>query len=47
MPNMYKGRVNSSDINKWRLEQLSKLDQLYINSVSTRTLQGSKIYFVK
>ena len=31
-----------SDINKWRLSQLAKLDKLYINSASTRLLQRSK-----
>ena len=32
-----------SDLNKWRLSQLSKLDNLYIDSASTRLLQRSKI----
>ena len=31
-----------SDINKWRLSQLEKLDKLYINSESTRFLQRSR-----
>ena len=36
-----------SDINKWRLSQLSKLYKLYINYVSTRLLQISKIDFIE
>ena len=31
-----------SDISKWRLSLLAKLDKLYIHSVSTRLLQISK-----
>ena len=36
-----------SYINKWILSQLEKLDKLYINSVSTRLLQRSKIYLIQ
>ena len=36
-----------SDLNKWRLSQLEKLDMLYNNSASTRILQISKIYFIE
>ena len=36
-----------SDLNKWRLSQFSKLDKLYINYISTRLLQISKIYFIE
>ena len=36
-----------SDSNKWRLLQLSKLDMLYINSVSTRLLQISNNDFIE
>ena len=36
-----------SDLNKWMLSQLVKLDKLYINSASTRLLQISKHYFVE
>ena len=30
------------DINKWRISQISKLDQLYINYTSTRLIETSK-----
>ena len=33
-----------SNLNKWRLSQLAKIDKLYINSVSTRILQKSKFF---
>ena len=36
-----------SDINKWRLLQLAKLDKLYINSAPTKLLQISKNYFIE
>ena len=36
-----------SDLNKWRLSKLAKLDRLYINSASTRLLQRSKNYFIE
>ena len=36
-----------SYLNKWRLFRLAKLDKLYIRSVLTRLLQGSKIYFIE
>ena len=36
-----------SDINKWRLRKLAKLDKLYINSVSDILLQRSNIYYVE
>ena len=36
-----------SNINKWRLLQLAKLDKLYINSASTRILQISNIDFIE
>ena len=35
------------DLSKWRLSKLAKLDKLYINSVSTRILQGSKIDYIE
>ena len=35
------------DDNKWRLSQLAKLDNLYINYASTRTLQIPKNGFIK
>ena len=35
-----------SDINKWRLSQLDKLDKLYNNYEETRILQISKIDFI-
>ena len=38
--------IIQSDLNKWRLLQLVKLDKLYNNSASTRLLQISKIYFI-
>ena len=36
-----------SDLNKWRLSQLSKLDKLYINYESTRVLKISKIDLIE
>ena len=36
-----------SDLNKWRLLQLAKLDKLYMNSASTRLLQRSKNDFIE
>ena len=36
-----------SDLNKWRLLQLAKLDELFINSASTRFLQISKHDFIE
>ena len=36
-----------SDINKWRLSKLDKLDKLYIYSASTRLLQRSKHDFIE
>ena len=36
-----------SDLNKWRISQLAKLDNLYIISASTRLLQISKNYFIQ
>ena len=36
-----------SDINKWRLSQLTKLDKLYINSASTRLLQRFNINLIE
>ena len=36
-----------SDLNIWRLPQFSKLDQLYINSESTRILQRYKIDIIE
>ena len=36
-----------SDVNKWWLIKLSKLDKLYINSASTRLLQRSKHDFIE
>ena len=35
-----------SDLNKWRLPQLTKLDKVYINYTSTRILQRYKINFI-
>ena len=35
-----------SDLNKWIISQLFKLDQLYINSASTGILQGYKNDFI-
>ena len=35
-----------SYLNKWRLSQLAKLDNLYINSALTRLLQISNHYFI-
>ena len=36
-----------SDLNKWRISELSKLNKLYINSVSTRLLERSNNDFIK
>ena len=36
-----------SDINKWRLSQLAKIDKLYINYASTRLLQRSNNNFIE
>ena len=36
-----------SDINKWRISQVNKLEKLYINSASTRLLQRSDNYFIE
>ena len=36
-----------SDLNKLRISQLAKLDKLYINSASTRTLEKSMNYFIE
>ena len=36
-----------SYLNKWGLSQFSKLDELYINSVSTRILKISKNDFIE
>ena len=36
-----------SDLNKWRLSQLAKLDQLYNNSAPTRLSQISKNDFIE
>ena len=36
-----------SDINKWRISQVDKLDKLYINSASTRLLQRSNNDFIQ
>ena len=36
-----------SNLNKWSLSKLDKLDTLYINSTSTRLLKISKIIFIK
>ena len=36
-----------SDLNKWWLTLLEKLDKLYINSGSTRLLQRSKIDYIE
>ena len=35
-----------SNLNKWRLLQLAKFDELYINSESTRCLQIPNINFI-
>ena len=35
-----------SDLNKWRLPKLAKINKLYINSESTRLLKISEIYFI-
>ena len=36
-----------SDLNKWRMSQLDKLDKLYINSASTRLLEIPKSDFIE
>ena len=36
-----------SDINKWIISQLTKLDKLYNNSASTRILERSNYYFIE
>ena len=36
-----------SNMNKWRLSQLAKIDELYIKSESTRLLQRSRIDFIE
>ena len=36
-----------SDLSKWRISQLSKLDKLYINSASTILLERSKNNFIE
>ena len=36
-----------SEINKWRLSKLAKLDRLYINSASNRILQRSNINYIE
>ena len=36
-----------SDLNKWRISQLAKLDQLYIDHASTRLLEISKNDFIE
>ena len=36
-----------SDLNKWRIPKLAKLDKLYINYASTRLLQRSKNYLIQ
>ena len=36
-----------SDINKWRISQLAKLDKLYSNPASTRLLEISKNCFIE
>ena len=36
-----------SDLNKWRISQLAKLDKLYINYASTRILQKCKNDFIE
>ena len=36
-----------SDLNKWILSQLTKLDKLYINSASTRLLERSRNDFIE
>ena len=36
-----------SDLNKWRISQVEKLDKLYINYASTILLQRSKTYFIE
>ena len=35
------------DLNKWRVSKLTKLDNLYVNSASTRLLQRYNIDFVE
>ena len=36
-----------SDLNKWKISQVDKLDKLYINSASTKLLKRSKNYFIQ
>ena len=36
-----------SDLNKWWLTLLVKIDKMYINSASTRILQISKTYHIE
>ena len=36
-----------SDLNKWRLSQLSKLEKLFINTSPTRLLEISKKYYIE
>ena len=36
-----------SDINKWIISQLTKLDKLYNNYASTRILERSNYYFIE
>ena len=36
-----------SDLNKWRISKLAKLDKLYINSALTRLLERSNNYFIE
>ena len=36
-----------SDLNKWRISQVEKLDKLYINYAPTILLQRSKTYFIE
>ena len=37
----------SSDLNKWRISQLDKLDKLYVNYTPTRPSQTPKNYFIE
>ena len=39
--------LHQSDLHKWRISQLAKLDHLYIDSTSTRILQISKTDFIE
>ena len=36
-----------SDLNKWKISQLAKLDKLYINSESTRILERPNNDFIE